>query len=147
VDVRVLRGWWVYGALDLRSKLFGISNYDISSYIYGNAWEYTWQTGYEENFYLNTAQRILIQTGIVGAVFYVWMLIKLWMSNNKAVRPYFVVVIVSMFFASNFYISGMFVMQFIILLSYLKKYEVQGETDCETKFEIKKQKHYVQEVH
>lgn len=143
MNVRVMRGWWIYGTLDLRSKLFGISDYNISSYVYGHAEEFTWQTGYEENFYLNTAQRILIQTGIVGAILYIWMLIKLWMSTNKAVKPYLTVVIVSMFFASNFFVNGMFVMQFIVLLSYLKRYEVPSEEIVK----MQKQKSYVQEIH
>lgn len=123
MDTRVLRGWWIFGTLDTRSQLFGINDYNISSFIYRNAPDFTWQTGYEDNFYLNTIQRILIQTGMVGALLYIWMLLKIWTQTQKAVKPYLLVVIVSMFFASNFYISGLFVMQFIILLSYLEKYE------------------------
>ena len=143
MNTRTWRGWWIYGVLDTRSKLFGISDYNVASYVYKYAGEFTWQTGYEENFYLNTAQRILIQTGIVGAVLYTWMLIKLWISTNKAVRPYLAVVIISMFFASNFYMHGMFIMQFIVLLSYLKRYEVASDVDEK----VKKQKQYVQEIH
>lgn len=120
---RTLRGWWVYSVLDIRSQLFGISDYDITSFVYGNASEFTWQTRYEDSFYLNTAQRILIQTGVVGALIYLWMLVKVWLNTSKLVRPYLAVVIVSMFFASNFFNSGMFVMQFIVLLSYLKTFE------------------------
>lgn len=118
--VRMLRGWWIYAVLDTRSQLLGINDYDIASFVYGNAPEFTWQNDYEDNFYLNTAQRILIQTGLVGAVLYVWMLIKLWMATNKTIKPYLAFVIVSMFFGSEFFISGLFVMQFIVLLAYLK---------------------------
>lgn len=139
MDVRMLRGYWVYGVLDVRSQLLGISDYDIASYVYGNASEFTMQTVYEDNFYLNTIQRILIQTGALGALIYIWMLIQLWRSTYKEVQPYLAVVIVSMFFASHFYINGMFVMQFIILLSYLKKFdEKMGE-----KVRIKSQRQYV----
>lgn len=120
MNTRMLRGWFIYAVLDTRSQLLGISDYDIASFIYGNASEFTWQTGYEDNFYLNTAQRIFIQTGAVGAVLYVWMLIRLWKSTDKIVHPYLAFVIVSMFFGSEFYISGLFVMQFIVLLAYLK---------------------------
>lgn len=131
MNTRMLRGWWIYGDLDTRSKIFGISDYDISSYVYGNAWQYTWQTGYEDNFYLNTAQRILIQTGLVGAFLYVWMLIRIWISAKSEIKTYFVVVIVAMFFSSNFYISGVFVMQFIMLLSYLKIFEIDNAVNLE----------------
>ena len=128
--VRALRGWWVYGVLDTRAQLLGITDYDIANYVYGNASEFTWQTGFEENFYLNTAQRILIQTGLVGAVIYIWMLVKVWMNTEKEIKPYLLVVIISMFFASNFYTNGMFVMQFIVILSHLKRYtspkEIKG---------------------
>ena len=129
MNVRTQRGWLVYSVLDTQSKLFGISDYDVSAFIYGTsgAREYTWQVGYEENFYLNTAQRILIQTGLIGAFIYVWMLVRLWLSTNNTVKPYLAVVIVSMFFASNFYISGMFVMQFIIILSYLTSFETPND--------------------
>ena len=128
MNVRTMRGWWIYSVLDLRSQLLGISDHDISSFVYGNARDFTWQTGYEEVFYLNTAQRILIQTGIIGAILYVLMLIKLWMSTSKAVKPYLAVVIASMFFASNFFVNGMFVLQYIVLLSYLTKFESKGGT-------------------
>lgn len=123
MNVRVMRGWWVYAVLDTRFQLFGITDYDLSSFIYRYAPEFTWQTGYEEHFYLNTVQRILIQTGVVGAVLYIWMLIKLWMSINKLVWPYLSVVIVSMFFASNFFANGLFVLQYIVILSYLTKFD------------------------
>lgn len=125
-DVRVLRGYWIFATLDTRSQLFGISDYDITSYVYKYASEFTWQVGYENNFYLNTAHRILIQTGLFGAVLYVWMLIRLWFSSLKVVRPYLAVVIISMFFASNFYINGLFVMQFVILLAYLDTSKVKS---------------------
>lgn len=120
MNVRMLRGYWVYAVLDTRCQLLGITDYNISDFVYSNASEFTWQVGYEDNFYLNTIQRILIQTGAVGAILYLWMLIKLWKSTEKTVNPYLAVVIVTMFFASNFYINGMFLMQYIIVLSYLK---------------------------
>lgn len=144
MDARMLRGWWIYAILDLRSQLFGISDYDIASFVYGNASEFTFQTVIEDNFYLNTAQRILIQTGAVGAVLYIWMLIKLWISTNKAVRPYLLYVIVSMFFASNFYINGMFGLQYVVLLSYLTKFEGKSETRVRIK---QRSSHYAQELH
>ena len=142
MDTRMLRGWWIYAVLDWRFQLFGISDYDIASFVYGNASEFTWQTGYEETFYLNTAQRILIQTGAVGAVLYIWMLVKLWTSTNKAVKPYLLYVIVSIFFASNFYINGLFGLQYVVLLSYLTKFEEGRDTKV-----IIKRSNYVQKVH
>lgn len=158
--VRVLRGWWVYSVFDTRSQLLGISDYDISSFVYRNAREFTWMIGYEDNFYLNTAQRILIQTGIVGAVIYIWMLVKLWMKTEKVVKPYLLVVVVSMFFASNFYVNGLFVMQFVVLLAYLQGGEEQIEEEEEVveedeivekdeivEEEIKEPELYAQEIH
>lgn len=131
MSMRMLRGWWLYAVLDTRSQLFGISDYDIISYVSSYAPELMLQTRTETAFYLNTAQRILILTGAVGAVIYIWMLIKLWISTNKVVKPYLVYVIVSMFFASNFYINGLFGMQFIVLLSYLTKFEEKSEVRVE----------------
>lgn len=142
MEARMLRGWWLYAILDLRSQLFGISDYDIASFVYSIAPELTFQTVLEDNFYLNTAQRILIQTGAVGAVLYIWMLIKLWLSTNKAVKPYLLYVIVSMFFASNFYINGLFGLQYVVLLSYLTKFEEEKDTRMKIK-----RRNYVQEVH
>ena len=143
MNVRMLRGWMVYAVLDTRFQLLGITDYDLSAFIYQYAPEFTWQTGYEEHFYLNTAQRILIQTGVVGAILYIWMLIKLWLSTTKAVKPYLTVVIVSMFFASNFFNNGLFVLQYIVLLSYLTTFE--GKSEASVK--IKKGKYNVQEIH
>ena len=84
--VRVLRGWWIYGVLDTRSQLFGISDYDIASFVYQNASEFTWQTGYEDNFFLNAAQLLFIRTGLIGGILYLWMLIRLWITTNKIVK-------------------------------------------------------------
>lgn len=123
MNTRMLRGWGIYWVLDLRSQLLGISDYDITSFIYGHASEFTIQRGYEDYFYLNTIQRILIQTGLIGALIYIWMLIRLWISTDKAVKPYLIMVIVFMFFASNFFANGLFVLQYIVLLSYLKEYK------------------------
>lgn len=142
MDMRMLRGWWLYAVLDTRSQLFGISDYDIASYVSSYVPELMLQTRIETAFYLNTAQRILILTGAVGAVLYIWMLIKLWISTNKAVRPYLVYVIVSMFFASNFYINGMFGLQYVVLLSYLTKFEEEKKIRV-----MIKRSDYVQEVH
>lgn len=141
MDARMLRGWWLYAVLDIKSQLFGISDYSITSFVERNVPELMFQTVLEDNFYLNTAQRILIQTGAVGAVLYIWMLVKLWMSSEKAVRPYLLYVIVSMFFASNFYINGLFGLQYVVLLSYLKQFEEKSETRV-----IIKHNNYVQEV-
>lgn len=123
MNTRMLRGWGIYWILDLRSQFFGISDYDISAFVYGNASEFVAQTIIDDNFYLNTIQRILIQTGLIGALIYIWMIIRLWISTDKAVKPYLIMVIVFMFFASNFYVNGLFVLQYIVLLSYLKEYK------------------------
>ena len=64
-------------------------------------------------------------TGIVGAILYVWMLIQLWKSTSKNIKPYLAVIIVSMFFASNFFTNGMFVLQYIVILSYLDMFNVK----------------------
>lgn len=145
MNTRVLRGWMIYSVLDTRSQIFGISDHDLSSFIYGNASEFTWQTGYEDNFYLNAAQLLFIRTGLAGAVLYVWMLIRLWRSTNKIVKPYLVFVIVSMFFENYFFINGMFVMQYVVLLSYLEKFESKKVVKVKSRNRVQKQ--YVQEIH
>ncbi len=142
MDVRMLRGYWIYGVLDSRSQLLGISDYNISDYVYGNASEFTRQVGYEDNFYLNTVQRILIQTGAIGAVIYIWMLIRLWRSTEKTVNPYLSVGIVTMFFTSNFFINGSFFLQYTVILSYLKMFD---ENSCKM-VKNNSPKKYVQEI-
>lgn len=67
----------------------------------------------DDELYTNTAQKIFLFSGFIGAGVYIWMLNKLYKSLEKDAKPYFWSVIVLMFFSSNFYFSGLFVMQFI----------------------------------
>lgn len=116
---RVIMGWNVFSTLDARSMLMGIPDIDLSSYAANHASEFvTTPVLLGEEIYTNSAQKVCLYTGIIGAIVYIWMLAKLNNAIDKSIRPYFWSVIVIMFFASNFYRSGFFIMQFVILLSY-----------------------------
>lgn len=117
--VRVIMGWNIYFNLDIRSMLMGVPDIDLTNFALTRATEFVnggvfWGTA---ELYTNSAQKVFLCSGLIGAVVYVWMLSKLYKSLEKGVKPYFWSVVVLMFFASNFYFSGLFVMQFIFLLS------------------------------
>ena len=117
--VRVIMGWNIFLNLDTRSMLMGIPDIDLTNFSLNHASEYVnalvlWR----DDIYTNSAQKVFLFSGLVGASVYIWMLCKLYKSLEKGAKPFFWTVVALMFFSSNFYISGLFVMQFIFLLSY-----------------------------
>ena len=117
--VRVIMGWNIYFHLDIMSMLMGIPDIDLTNFALKNFPEYVnalvlWG----DDIYTNSAQKVFLFSGFIGACVYIWMLIKLFKSLGKGARPFFGTVVALMFFSSNFFINGLFVMQFIFLLSY-----------------------------
>ena len=118
--VRVLMGWNIFINLDLRSLLMGIPDIDLTNFALNRATELVnagvlWG---DDEIYTNTAQKVFLYSGFIGAGIYIWMLYKLYKSLEKGAKPFFWSVVVLMFFSSNFYFSGLFVMQYIFLLSF-----------------------------
>lgn len=117
--VRVIMGWIIFFNLDIRSMLMGIPDIDLTNFALSRASEFVNAAVlYGGDIYTNSAQKVFLLSGFIGASVYIWMLYKLYNILEKGVKPFFWTVIVLMFFSSNFYISGLFVMQFIFLLSY-----------------------------
>lgn len=118
---RVIMGWNVFSTLDTRSMLMGIPDIDLTNYAYNHASEFVNSLVLAgDDIFTNSAQKVCLYSGLIGAVVYIWMLANVYKNVDKRIRPYFWTVIVLMFFASNYYVSGLFVMQFIILLSYVQ---------------------------
>lgn len=117
--VRVIMGWAIYYNLDIRSMLMGIPDIDLTNFALNRATEYV-NAGvlWGAEVYTNSAQKVFLFSGIIGATVYIWMFYKLYKALEKGAKPFFWSVVVLMFFSSNFYFSGLFVMQFIFLLSY-----------------------------
>lgn len=118
---RVYSGWLVFAHLNPVQQLFGINRLDISTYIHEHAelWSYVSQIRTENRaaYFFNTAQRVFLMTGYVGAGIYLSMLIKLIRKASKILLPYLLFVIVIMFFESNFYNSNFFAMQYTVILT------------------------------
>lgn len=120
--VRVIMGWNIFFNLDIRSMIMGIPDIDLTNYALKNAPEYVnalvlWG----DNIYTNSAQKVFLFSGFLGACVYTWMLTKLYKTLEKGAKPFFWTIVALMFFSSNFYINGLFVMQFIFLLSYCNR--------------------------
>lgn len=117
--VRVIMGWNIFFNLDIRSMLMGIPDIDLTNFALNRSPEFVNAAVlYGAEIYTNAAQKVILFSGIIGASVYIWMLHKLYKSIEKGAKPFFWSVIALMFFSSNFYISGLFVMQFVFLLSY-----------------------------
>lgn len=118
---RVYSGWLVFAHLNPLQQLFGVNQLDISAYIYEHTelWPYVSQIRTENRaaYFFNTAQRIFLMTGYVGAGIYLSMLWKLIRKSSKVLLPYLLFVIVIMFFESNFYNSNYFAMQYTVILA------------------------------
>ncbi len=124
--VRVIMGWNIFFNLDLRSMLMGIPDIDLTNFALNHASEYVnAMVLWGDDIYTNSAQKVFLFSGFIGAFVYIWMLYKLYKSIEKGAKPFFWTVVVLMFFSSNFYINGLFVMQFIFLLSYRKQERIK----------------------
>lgn len=122
---RLYSGWYVYANLDRTSQLFGIPDYDYNSFIRQNAVvlaEFVSQTRMandEMSFFFNTAQHIFLRTGLIGAILYGALVLYLFKNTDKKVRPYLYCVVAMMFFEFNYFCHNTFIMQYIIILSFL----------------------------
>jgi hypothetical protein len=131
--VRVIMGWNIFFNLDVRSMLMGIPDIDLTNFALNHAPEYVnAMVLWGDNIYTNSAQKVFLFSGFLGASVYIWMLSKLYKTLEKGAKPFFWSVIALMFFSSNFYISGLFVMQFIFLLSYstMTIEKIKGQRSC-----------------
>ena len=121
---RVFSGWMLYENLDTTSQIFGLPDYNFTRFIKANAGifgEFVSQSRMaDENasFFFNTAQHVMLRSGIIGGALYAYMLMKMYRGLDKFALPYFMVIVVSMFFELSFLSHNAFVMQYIILLSF-----------------------------
>ena len=124
---RVLSGWLLYGHLDLNTQIFGIPNVDYTQFIRDHAGAFsayvsqTTMLDEERNFFFNTAQHVFLRSGLVGAILYLYMLNKLYKAAGNIILPYFICVVAMMFFELNFFYHNCFIIQYTVLLSYIRK--------------------------
>lgn len=120
---RVYGGWLLYANLDISSQIFGISHYDLSTFIREHPQYYPFvsqsRLAVGANFFFNTAQRIFLQTGLIGGYLYYRMLYNIYKNTSNMVKPYLLYVIAAMFFEFNFYNNNMFMLQYTVILAYL----------------------------
>ena len=123
---RVYSGWLLYAHLDFNSQLFGIPDTDYNGFIRDHAGifaDYVSQSRMEDGeagFFFNTAQHIFLRSGIIGALLFIYMLFKIFKNTDRTIFPYFICVIALMFFELNFFYHNTFLIQYIVLLSYMK---------------------------
>lgn len=124
---RVYSGWMLYENLDMNGQIFGLPDFNFTRYIkmhggmYGEFVSQSRMADEDASFFFNTAQHVMLRSGIIGGVLYSYMLLKLYKGLDKIAFPYFMVIVVSMFFELSFFSHNAFVMQYIILLSFFSK--------------------------
>jgi len=115
--MRIYRGYFIYADYSLVEKVFGnpsgdaflqhASHSGISSLFKGH------------DTYLNTVQRILIYTGLIGAFLIVLFVINLWRDNTKSARAMLLAWIVFSFISSGLFTG--YTSMYIALIYLIKK--------------------------
>lgn len=124
---RLYSGWYVFQNLDIMDKIFGIPNYDYDSFIreragiFANFVSQVRMADDSTSFFFNTAQHVFLRTGVVGAFIYAIMLFSIYKESSKAARAYIFCVIGMMFFEFNYFYHNTFIIQYIVLLSFVEK--------------------------
>lgn len=79
--IRIYRGFFVYDAMPLFEKIIGNDNPDeIKHYINtSSVSSFFWK---KDDMYFNTIQSVLIRTGIIGLVIFIFMLCFFWRKTN-----------------------------------------------------------------
>jgi hypothetical protein len=114
---RLTLGYDIFLGTQNIHKIFGVPHASIYEHYFSD--EISINSGY---IYINTISYVLILYGIFGALLYVNIFYKLFRYGEKEVRPYLLLVFLSIFGQSIFF-NSYFTMQFIFLfgLSTYKK--------------------------
>lgn len=124
-NIRVLLGPEIFLGMPLLEKFIGITNSNISNYIYMHLAnydnlpgliEYFWHYREKESFYLSTNSGVLIRYGLLGISLYINLLYKLYRDSNSNFK-YFIWIIIIAGFGMNFYYSRFFIMYMWLILS------------------------------
>lgn len=115
---RIYRGFYVYAEYNPIEMLFGINNFsEIESKIRQSSVSYLFPKG---DMYFNVVQAFLIKTGIIGLIFFIFMMIELWRGNNVCGKS----IIFTFFifsFMSALHMSSIMAVYFILAYFFIKE--------------------------
>lgn len=99
--MRIYRGYFIYADYSMSEKIFGHPSDDAF-------WQHASHSGIstlfkEHDTYLNTVHRILIFTGLIGALLIILLVIDLWRDNSTSARAVLFVWIILSFISSGFF--------------------------------------------
>lgn len=117
--IRIFRGYYIWDVMTLKEKIFGVnSTTRIKDKIEQCEVYFTFE---ENDVYMNCVQTVMVQTGVVGCVLFVFSLISLWRGNNFVGHCCIVVFIILSFIASIYFsVNNMLL---LLISAYLMKKE------------------------
>ena len=115
--VRIYRGYFVYKNLNVVEKIIGVNDFGVL-----RTRIKTSEVGFmfdEDDTYFNAVQYVMIHTGIIGLLLFVYFLADLWRNNTYMGKSLIICLIVLSFISSIFMTSTMAL--FLVLTSYSKR--------------------------
>ena len=116
--IRIFRGYYVWDEMDLKEKIFGLhSQVGLEQKIRQCSVALAFG---DNDWYLNSVQTLLIHTGYVGTLIFLWLLLYLWRGNNLAGRCC-ILTFVSLGFVASLLFSYTMVLYLLIALKMKQK--------------------------
>lgn len=119
-NVRLLRGAYFFGSLDSVFKIFGIGFGNFSNFSSAYFISTLYDIGTE---YMNSLSYILVSSGIVGLVIFLWVLYCEYKKGSLSVKI-LVIILLLMFLSSSIYSSPIYVILLTFIL-YLPKNKIE----------------------
>ena len=104
--IRTFRGYYIYDEYNLFEKLIGINNIETIKKKRDQC-KVSWTFASDNDVYVNCIQDVLLRTGIIGAAFFVLMLLSIWKQNKPEGKAIVITFFILSFFASLYMSSTM----------------------------------------
>lgn len=98
-DIRLTKGFQIYGAMPLGDKISGIGFGNLHDYLLKGNFNFFWMTLTRPELlgYITTMSNVLVSFGVVAFVFYINIFIKNWKSDTPEAKLMLIVILISSF--------------------------------------------------
>lgn len=117
--LRVWRGYFVFNSYSVIEKIFGVTNPDVLlDHVVSSGQSF----GIRAELYFNALQSILLHTGLIGLMIFIYVVIKLWKGNSVCGKA-IICTLIAISCVEDIYLSN--VMLVHLLLAECMKEEIQ----------------------
>lgn len=117
---RIFRGFFIYKELGFIYKIIGVGYGNVGAHILHNQIYTVYDSPHIVSEYMNSVAYILVNLGVIGFIFMIWIFIYLW-KNTSGFNRVCVYILILLSGVSTFFLSNSIVFYLPIILSVVNK--------------------------